>query len=172
MRTWYIPRCLLPDFTWKENNVRSIANEIPPTPRPTHSLLRRLWGILHKYMRRFSRSYCSWVGIAYDNQIAQLPFGLILKWSDSTRLEEVLAMQVARAAGFPVPRAICYRDHPDTPHAPVSILMARLPGNELGQVYETLSSEDKKSVLKELKTYLEAMRGWTNPWGGKRICSL
>lgn len=123
-------------------------------------------------MRRFSRSYCNWVGIDYDNQIAQLPFGLILKWSDGTRLEEVLAMQVARAAGFPVPKVICYGDHPDTPHAPVSILMTRLPGKELGRVYETLSSEDKKSVLNELKNYLEAMRGWTNPWGGKRICSL
>lgn len=61
-------------------------------PRPTHQLLRQLGGILHKYMRRFSRSYCSWVGISYDNQIAQLPFGLILKRSDGTRMEEVLAM--------------------------------------------------------------------------------
>lgn len=86
--------------------------------------------------------------------------------------KEVLAMQVARAAGFPVPKVICYGDHPDTPHAPVSILMTRLPGEELGQMYETLSSEDKKSVLKELKSYLEAMREWTHPWGGRRICSL
>lgn len=167
-----MPRCLLPDFIWQENKVRSIANEIPPTPQPTHPLLRRLWGILHYYLRKFSRHYCGWVGIDYDNQIAQLPFGLILKWSDGTRLEEVLAMQVARAAGFPVPKVICYGDHPDTSHAPVSILMTRLPGEELGQVYETLSSEDKSSVSKELKSYLAAMREWTSPWGGKRICSL
>jgi len=81
-------------------------------------------------------------------------------------------MQVARAAGFPVPRVICYGEHPDTPHAPVSILMTRVPGAELGQVYETLSSEDKDSVLKELQGYLSVMRGWPNPWGGNRICSL
>ncbi|KAJ6114899.1 hypothetical protein N7486_000677 [Penicillium sp. IBT 16267x] len=121
MRTWYLPRCLLPEFTWQENN---------------------------------------------------LPFGLILKWSDGTRMEEVLATQVARAAGFPVPKVVCYGEHPDTPHVPISILMTRLPGKELGQVYEALSSEEKKSVLTELKNYLEVMRGWTNPWGGKRICSL
>lgn len=68
-------------------------------------------------------------------------------------------MQVARKAGLPVPRVICYGDHPDTPHAPVSIFMIRLPGKELGQVYEALSDEDKRSVLQELKGYLELMRG-------------
>jgi tRNA A-37 threonylcarbamoyl transferase component Bud32 len=123
-------------------------------------------------MRRFSRSYCGWFGIPYDNQIAQLPFGLILKWSDGTRLEEVLSMQVARRAGFPVPRVICYGEHSDTPHAPISILMTRIPGRELGQVYETLSIEDKKSILQELKNYLGVMRRWSNPWGKSRICSL
>jgi hypothetical protein len=63
-------------------------------------------------------------------------------------------MQVARLAGFPVPRVIRYGDHPDTPHAPVSILMTRVPGEELGQVYETLSDEDKNSILEELKGYI------------------
>lgn len=72
-------------------------------------------------------------------------------------------MQVARRAGFPVPRVICYGEHPDTPHAPVSILMTRIPGRELGQAYETLSSEDRKAILQELKSYLEVMRGWSNP---------
>lgn len=81
-------------------------------------------------------------------------------------------MQVVRAAGFPVPRVIFYGDHPDTPHAPVSISMTRVPGKELGQVYEKLSSEDKRSISRELKGYLEVMRGWLNPWGGNRICSL
>jgi hypothetical protein len=47
-----------------------------------------------------------------------------------------------------------------------------MPGEELGQTYETLSREDKDSVLQELKGYLEAMRGWPNPWGENRICSL
>jgi serine/threonine protein kinase len=50
--------------------------------------------------------------------------------------------------------------------------MTRIPGQELGQAYETLSSEDRKSILQELKSYLEVMRGWSNLWGGNRICSL
>lgn len=145
---------------------------MPSTPQLTHPKLRRLWGFLHKYLRRFSRTYCSWVGTTYDNQIAQLPFGLILKCSDGTRIEEVLAMQVARRAGLPVPRVIRYGEHPDTPHAPVSILMTRLPGEELGRVYESLSSEEKLSILHELKGFMEVIRGWANPWAGTRICSL
>ncbi|GAB1210778.1 hypothetical protein APSETT445_009576 [Aspergillus pseudonomiae] len=104
--------------------------------------------------------------------IAQLPFVLILKWSDGTRIEEVLAMQIARRAGLPVPRVLCYGEHLDTPHVPVSILVTRVPGEELGQVYETLNNEDKESISRELKGYLEVIRGWQNPWGGNRICSL
>ncbi|KAH8429106.1 uncharacterized protein LDX57_006776 [Aspergillus melleus] len=172
MLSHFIPRYLLPDYTWPDP-IRPLTTErIPTTPRPTSPRLRRLWGVVHDYLQRFSQLYCAWFDIPFDNQIAQLPLGLILKWSDGTRVEEVLAMQVARAAGFPVPRVICYAEHPDTPHAPVSILMTRLPGVELGQVYETLSSEERDSVSKELRRYLGTMRGWLNPWGGDRICSL
>ncbi|KAI9045948.1 kinase-like protein [Aspergillus affinis] len=172
MLSHFIPRYLLPDFTWQDN-VRPVAIErMPPTPRPTPPRLRRLWGIIHDYLQRFSRLYCGWFGIPFDNQIAQLPFGLILKRSDGTRVEEVLAMQVARATGFPVPRVISYGEHPDTPHAPISILMTRLPGAELGRVYETLTIEEKDSISKELQRYLRTMRAWQNPWGGNRICSV
>ncbi|EEP76426.1 predicted protein [Uncinocarpus reesii 1704] len=101
----------------------------------------------------------------------KLPFGLILKWSDGTRLEEVLTTQVARRAGFPVPKVICYGDHPDTPHAPVSILMTRIPGDELGRVYKTLSGTERDSIQLQLKGYLEAIRRWKSPWGENRICS-
>ncbi|RAK89295.1 hypothetical protein BO79DRAFT_228129 [Aspergillus costaricaensis CBS 115574] len=53
---------------------------------------------VHYYLRLFSHSCCNWVGI--------------------TRIEEVLTMKVARQAGLPVPKVICYKDRPDTPHAP------------------------------------------------------
>lgn len=86
MKEWLIPRGLMPHFTWS-NNARPISNDqMPSTPRLTHIQLRRFWGVLHKPIRRFSRTYCGWAGITYDNQIAQFPFGLILKWSDSTQI--------------------------------------------------------------------------------------
>jgi aminoglycoside phosphotransferase len=168
----WLLRCFMPDFTWPNHISHTVTGQIPETPRATHPQLRRLWGILHRYLRRFSRSYCSWVGATYDNQIAQLPFGLILKWSDGTRLEEVLTMEVARRAGLPVPRVICYGEHSDSPHAPVSILMTRIPGDEFGRVYEALSETERNSIQLQLKRYLEAMRKWKTPWGEDRVCSL
>ncbi|KAI5249868.1 APH-domain-containing protein [Aureobasidium subglaciale] len=94
----------------------------------------------------------------------QLPFGLILKWSDGTRLEEVLAMDAARRAGIPVPKIICYGDHPDAPHAPVSMLMTRIPGRDLGEVYESLKPEEKETIAQEMKAYLGSIRKWKSPW--------
>lgn len=46
-------------------------------------------------------------------------------------------MRAVRAAGIPAPKVITYGSHPDTPYAPVSILMARLPGMELAEIFET-----------------------------------
>ncbi|EGC41239.1 conserved hypothetical protein [Histoplasma capsulatum var. duboisii H88] len=95
--------------------------------------------------------YYSWVGATYDNQMAQLPFGPIPKWSDGAPLEEVLAMQVARRAGLPVRRVNCYGEHPGRPHAPVSIPMTRILGDELGRVYKTLTNAERDSSLLQLK---------------------
>lgn len=102
-----------------------------------------------------------WVGIPFDNQIVPLPFGLLLKWSDGTRLEEVLAMRVARVAGFPVLKVLCYGEYLDTTHAPVSILMIRLPGQCLGEAYVEMTDEERKQILSELKCYLDCMRKWS-----------
>ncbi|RAH39608.1 kinase-like protein [Aspergillus brunneoviolaceus CBS 621.78] len=60
----------------------------------------------------------------------------------------------ARKAGLPVPKVICYGEHADSPHAPVSILMTRVSGKELGQVYNTLSDEEKEAVFRQLDHYL------------------
>ncbi|EFQ98637.1 hypothetical protein MGYG_01659 [Nannizzia gypsea CBS 118893] len=155
-----LPCFLMPDFTWPNRISRTVASEIPETPRASHPKVL------------FSEYYCRWVGATFDNQIAQLPFGLILKWSDGTRLEEVLTMEAARRAGLPVPKVICYGDRPDTPHAPISILMTRIPGDELGRVYKTLTDTERGSIQLQLKGYLETIRRWKSPWGENRICSL
>lgn len=103
------------------------------------------------------------MGITCNNKAAQLTFRLILNWSGRTRLEEVVAVQVVRQAGFLflVPRVLCYREHLNTQYAPVSILMTRYPG-----------SDERRSIVQELKGSLEVMRGWEGPWGGSEFCSL
>ncbi|KAF2688244.1 hypothetical protein K458DRAFT_475979 [Lentithecium fluviatile CBS 122367] len=63
---------------------------------------------------------------------------------------------LVRSAGFPVPKIISYGEHPDTSHAPDSILTARIPGRDLGYS----------------ECMLQVMRKWAHPWGGERICSV
>ncbi|KAL2222869.1 hypothetical protein M432DRAFT_672471 [Thermoascus aurantiacus ATCC 26904] len=135
----------MPDFTWPDTNLNEpIATDtngqMPPTPATHPALAPPLLGSIHWHLRSFSLHYCRWAGIPYDNQIAQLPFGLVLKWSDGTRIEEVLAMQ----------RNIRNL----RTHAPVSILVTRVPGRELGTVYQSLGEDDKEAIVRELKTYL------------------
>jgi len=165
---------LRPDFAWPHRVLgeKSLAQDIPATPELYSSTVRRLWGSIHKRLVPLSRHYCQWFGIPFNNQLCQLPFGLVLKWSDGTRLEEVQAMMVARSAGLPVPQVISYGEHPNAPHAPVSILMTRVPGSELGLIYEDLTPAQQEAIRKEMTTMLEAIRNWRSPWGKKRICSI
>ncbi|KAF2498186.1 kinase-like protein [Lophium mytilinum] len=168
------PSLLLPTFAWPHRILGQVplATKIPPTPKPNHPLVRRFWGFMHCCLIKFSyRYYCPWLRIPFDNQIVPLLFGLVLKWSDGTRLEEVLATKVARAAGLPVPIILTYGDHPDTPHALMSILMTRLPGQELGQVYMKLTKDDQNTALSEMQTIMKAMREWPKPWDRELICS-
>lgn len=148
-----------------------VESTIPPTPSPSQQIVQRFWGHIHAHLATL-RHYCRWVSIQFDNQIIPLPFGLLLKRSDGTRLEEVLATKVCYAAGLPTPYIISYSSHPDTPHAPMSILMTRLPGRELGQVYESLSPKAKATALSEFKFYLSSIRKWKSPWGPERIYSI
>ncbi|KAA8627746.1 aminoglycoside phosphotransferase [Pyrenophora tritici-repentis] len=110
----------------------------------------------------------------YNNQIAALPFGLVLKWSDGTRLEEVAATLMARSAGFPVPKVISYGDHPKSPRAPMSILMTRIPGKDMGdrELYESMTDDERESIFAELQCILQVMRKWTYPGGKNQICSV
>ncbi|KAL2839095.1 hypothetical protein BJY01DRAFT_237209 [Aspergillus pseudoustus] len=51
------------------------------------------------------------------------------------------------AVGLPVPRVICYGEHPDTPHA------------RLGRVYQELSGkQERDSIQQQLRHHLETLR--------------
>lgn len=92
-----------------------------------------------------------------------------MKWSERTSIEEVLAMQMARAAGMPVPKVLCCGEHPASVQR-ISILMTRLPGFSLENCYEPLNVKEEGPWLNELGSCLKAMRAWNNPFG-KRVCS-
>ncbi|EFY94770.1 phosphotransferase family protein [Metarhizium robertsii ARSEF 23] len=52
----------------------------------------------------------------------------------------------SHAAGFPCAKIISYRENPHTPWAPVSILMTRLPGEELAWPTSIVSGGSIRSI--------------------------
>ena len=164
-----IPRILTPECTWPRPIQTIIAAETPPTPRVSSQFIRRLWGHVHRLLARFSGSYSDWFKIRKETAIFELPFGLILKWSERTSIEEAVAMQMARAAGMPVPKMLCYGEH--SSDFKISILMTRLPGEELLTLDGDFNAEEEQPWFGDLEKCMSAMRKWKNPFGEEKVCS-
>lgn len=159
-----------PEFTWPRPIKPSISESTPPLPYLPSKLLRRVCGRLHEPFFTLSMKYCAWFDIPFDADILQLPFGLVLKWTSRTSIEEVAAMKMARAAGMPVPLVLTCGDHPKDIRR-FSILMTRLPGISLISDDEPLNPEGEEPWLSQLHSCLVAMRKWKSPYE-KRICSV
>lgn len=147
-----------------------IRTTTPPTPRMPGRLERRLYGLLHAALSKFSEWYCAWLGIAWDANIRQLPFGLLIKSTGRCGLSEYAAMKMARAAGMPAPRALSCGDHPNDELRRVSILMTRLPGEEMINSRQPLDLDSEEPWVFELKDCVEALRKWRSPYSIS-ICS-
>lgn len=79
-------------------------------------------------------------------------------------------MQMAEAAGIPVPKFLGCGEHPDDPfNRTFSILMTRLPGVPLENSFDRLEV-DKEPWLHELKACIQSMRLWCSSYGDS-ICS-
>ncbi|PGH13479.1 hypothetical protein AJ79_03609 [Helicocarpus griseus UAMH5409] len=145
----------------------------PPTPKVPSYISRRLWGLLHKALAAFSgHIYCPLFNVYFQTSCMQLPFGLVLKWTDRTSVEEVIAMQMARAAGMPVPKYLGCGEYPrDKFNGWISILMTRLPGYELNNSDATLDVDAEGLWIHELNACLDAMRQWEPPFENKKQIS-
>ncbi|KAB8069841.1 kinase-like domain-containing protein [Aspergillus leporis] len=126
--------------------------------------IRIAWGVFHKALHYFSQWYCCWLSISLDAHIVQLPFGLVMKWTDRTSIEEAVAMQMAHAAGMPVPKFLGCGEHPADPfNRTFSILMTRVPGVPLENSFDSLQIDAEEPWLRELRTCLHSMRRWCPP---------
>jgi hypothetical protein len=151
-----------------EPSIRKTTPEIPSIPG---KLRRRAWGLVHKFLYHISWWYCTRFDIALDANIMQLPFGLVLKWTDRTSIEEAVAMQMARAAGMPVPKVLSCGEHPSASYNRFfSILMTRLPGFPLENSADPLLVELEEPWLFELKECVTSMRTWCSPYSDS-VCS-
>ncbi|RMZ84157.1 hypothetical protein DV738_g786, partial [Chaetothyriales sp. CBS 135597] len=149
------PNILHPEFTWHTaptvDQLRKRLSTAPYTPR-----LRRVTPF--------------WV----QRIIWPLPFGLLLKHSDGTRIEEVVTTRAAYEAGIPVPKIISYGAHLDS-MAEVSILMTRMPGEELFQeLWEWFEPEEKQTTILAMKEILRFVHNWGRNPSAKSalICSI
>lgn len=171
-----IPKILRPDYTWPTPMRAEISDKTPAIPYVPGKRARWFWGKVHELLYAFSVRYCGWFGrpggVRWGCNIIDLPFGLLIKWSDRSSVEEVAAMKMARAAGMPVPKVLSVGDHLTGVHKGVcSILMTRLPGFELPNSSETLDVDEEDYFLEELARCVNAMRKWRSPYGSK-ICSV
>lgn len=147
-----------------------IADTTPPVPRVPSAFSLRVWGFIHAMLARVSEHYCSWFVIYDDPCVYQLPFGLIMKWNDRISLEEAMAMQMARAAGMPVPKLLSIGKHPG--FRQFSLLMTRLPGYELINSADPFDLKEEGPWVQELQMCIRAMRLWKPTFGPSRICSV
>ena len=175
-RSW-VPSIFFPDYTWPQPTATEIMQQAPAIPAVSGPRVRRVWGLVHRVLARFSEVYCSWCGIEFTPPIYELPFGLILKWSDRTRVEEAIATQMARAAGMPAPKILCYGEHSyDSSNNrvlwPISILMTRLPGWPLCNSGDPFIVEEEVPWSAELQRCIDAMRQWTCPFENKVFTSI
>ncbi|CZT17628.1 uncharacterized protein RCC_03465 [Ramularia collo-cygni] len=187
MSEMWTPRCLRPDYTWPCPMREPIRTTTPPTPRIPGHFQRKLTGYVHNALIKLSGWYCAWFQLPYECNNAHLPFGLVMKQTERTSVEEVAAMMMARAAGMPVPKVLSCGEHYSSTNRPpifsksgehigyackpiVSILMTRLPGIDLFDSADDLDVEVEGPWLTELKQCIAAMRKWTSPYG-EGICS-
>ena len=77
---------------------------------------------------------------------------------------------MTRAAGMPVPKMLCYGEHPSD-FCRISILMTRLPGWELFNLPGNFIAKEEQPWFDDLRRRMDAMRKWKNPFGEKKICS-
>lgn len=82
-----------------------------------------------------------------------------MKWTDRTNIEEVVSMQMAGAAGIPVPRVLNYGEHLKALfNRKISILMTRLPGVPLENSNDELQVDLEEPWLEELNKCVRSMR--------------
>ena len=122
---------------------------------------------LGKILVRISDRYCAWTGIENDLDVYKLPFNLCLKCRTRVREQEAMAMAAAEKIGIPVPKLIMFGHDGEFGY----ILMTHVPGRLLNDIHGSLSEHELRTIVQELKTFVDLMRTFESPWG-TQICSV
>ncbi|KAH8917233.1 kinase-like protein [Atractiella rhizophila] len=144
---------------------------------PYQGFVARCWGVLHRQLYSLSLWYCRRYGIRSVEALGfadwgPLPLGLFLKVSSRPLDVDCAATKFARSLGVPTPRILSYGFfYTDDGYPHYTLLMTRLPGVKLSEIWEDLSEEKQDRLKEELRVYLKRMRAAENPYG-RQICSV
>ncbi|KMU84806.1 hypothetical protein CIHG_02590 [Coccidioides immitis H538.4] len=168
----WMPRILKPDYTWPRPMPSTISETTPLIPAAPSRNTCWLWAIVYKALFHFSKQYCCWFGHQFSN-VAELHFGLIMKWTDQTSLEEVVTMQMARAAGIHVPKLLSCGEHVgDSYNQVFLILMTRLPGIFLEYSSDLFEHNNEDLWIHKLKLCPDSIHLWQILFDQNHICSV
>ncbi|PWY80248.1 kinase-like protein [Aspergillus sclerotioniger CBS 115572] len=150
---------------------------LPSLVSPFFPLFQKCWKTLPSSIRASVYDGLRWIGLRLyggplSDTVFKLPFGLILRRGSPTLVPKFHAethtlQMVERSTSIPVPRAI---DVLETPRFGY-MLMTCVPGHPIGQMLDSMSDEQVKQAVVDLKRYVSELRQIPSNNTEFRICN-
>ncbi|KAB8264687.1 kinase-like protein [Aspergillus pseudonomiae] len=150
---------------------------LPLLAPPFFPLFRKLWIALPSFVRASVYDGLLWVGArlygpSLSMTVFKLPFGLYLRRGSPVLIPKYYIKartldMVEQSTHIPAPRAI---DVLETPHFSY-LLMTCVPGRPIGQMLHTMTDEQVKHAVTDLKRYISELRKIPNTITEFQICN-
>ncbi|KAF2786917.1 kinase-like protein [Melanomma pulvis-pyrius CBS 109.77] len=165
----------------KTDSMESLLSKMPFSrfcPPFIPRMLRHLWVQMPVWLRAFAyRGLASasnrFYGHTGSDRTFRLPFNLYLRvgrwdWAPKHRAEFQSLQLVENHTRIPAPRAIDTIQYSDSSF----LLMTGLPGNNVGEMLSTMTDEQVRTVVQDLKEYVAELRQIPNNTdSGFQICN-
>ncbi|KNG91455.1 hypothetical protein ANOM_000047 [Aspergillus nomiae NRRL 13137] len=150
---------------------------LPSLAPPFFPLLRKLWIALPSFVRASVYDGLLWIGSriygpSLSMTVFKLPFGLYLRRGSPVlapkyHVEARTLRMVEQSTHIPAPRAM---DVLETPRFSY-LLMTCVPGHPIGQMLHTMTDEQVKQAVTDLKRYISELRKIPNTMTEFQICN-
>ena len=150
---------------------------LPSLASPLFRLFRQLWVVLPSFIRASVYDGLLWIGSCIYGQslsmtVYRLPFGLYLRrgsvaLAPKYHVEAHTLRMVEQLTQIPAPRAIDVLESSQFSY----LLMTCVPGQPIGQILDTMTDEQVKQVVTDLKGYISELRAIPNKIAESHICN-
>lgn len=144
---------------------------------PFFGLVRQLWVALPSFVRRSVYDGLIWIGSRiYGHSLSmtvyKLPFGLYLRrgsvhLAPKYHVEAHTLQMVEQFTQIPAPRAIDVLESSRFSY----LLMTCVPGRPIGHIFNTMTDDQVKQVVTDLKGYISELRAIPNKISEHNICN-